>query len=89
MPVRLLNKIEPSLTLMKMTFGFDHPNATIGADIFSRKASRQVQRYGTMVTHGFQYSVFCAFKSFTNNIASNCQNDLCQIPKAPRSKIEV
>jgi|TARA_B100000686_G_C16169544_1_gene655632 hypothetical protein len=21
---------------MKMTFGFDHPNATIGADIFSR-----------------------------------------------------
>ena len=36
MPVRLLNKIEPSLTIMKMTFGFDHPNATIGADIFSR-----------------------------------------------------
>ena len=58
MPVRLLNKIAPSLCLMKVTFGFDTPNATIGAGVFSPQPSRQEQRFETCFPMDFSIPFF-------------------------------
>ena len=86
MPVRLLNKIAPSLSLMKVTFGFDPPNATIGAGIFLATSPQASAALRNRVSHGFQHSVF-AFKSFTGD-ALNCQNGVYQIPKMPGIGVE-
>jgi len=70
---------------MKVTFGFDPPNATIGAGIFLATSLQASAALRNRVSHGFQHSVFCAFKSFTGD-ALNCQNGVYQIPKMRESE---
>ena len=82
MPVRLLNKIAPSLSLMKVTFGFNTSNANIGAGIFLATTLQARAALRNLLSHGFQHSAFCAFKSFTGD-ALNCENGVYQISKAP------
>ena len=72
---------------MKVTFAFDPPNATIGAGIFLATSLQASAELRNLVSHGFQHSVFCAFKSFTGD-ALNCENGVYQIPKTPGIGVE-
>ena len=72
---------------MKVTFGFDPPNATIGDGIFLATSLQASAALWNLVSHGFQHSVFCAFKSFTAD-ALNCENGVYQIPKTPGIGVE-
>ena len=64
MPVRLLNKVAPSLSLMKLIFGFDTPNARIGADIFLAKTLQTRAALRNLLSHGVQHSVFLRVQEF-------------------------
>ena len=72
---------------MKVTFGFDTLNATIGAGIFLATTLQARAALRNLLSHGFQHSAFCAFKSFTGD-ALNCENGVYQISKAPGIGVE-